>query len=194
MSAARSRSEQWIVRLFVVVVGLLPVQYWIARTSVLGEPYPALIMPAFDGRVTTSDGKIPAESVGVVVTFADGTVEPLPLRTLFARAPSSHIIAMAQIALKPKPPRPLDRPPDPWWRALIKQYVVPGLALRAARTQYWSGPDPRTVAWLRARMQEVFPGRRASEVRVEWYSDTYEWRGDRWQRQRNRTTSLTVPL
>jgi hypothetical protein len=179
--------------LFVVVAVLLPVQYWIARTSVLGEPYPALIMPAFDGLVTNPDGAIPMESVAVVVTFADGAVEPVPLRTLFGGAPSSHVVAMAQIALKPKPPRP-DRPQDPWWRAVIKQYVVPGLVLSAARKQYWSGPDPRTVAWLRARLQEVFPGRRAAAATVEWYADIYEWRGDRWQRHRNRTTSLTVPL
>lgn len=187
-------SARWVPWLFAVVAVLLPIQCWFARTSVFGEPYPALIMPAFDGLATNPDGRIPAESVSVIVTFADGAVEPMPLRMLFAGAPSSHIMAMAQIALKPKPPRPPARPPDPWWRALIKQYVAPGLALRAARTQYWSGLDPRTVAWLRAKTQAVFPGRRAAAVTVEWYADTYEWRADRWQRQRNRTTSLTVPL
>ena len=174
-------SARWVAWLFAVVAVLLPIQFWFARTSVFGEPYPALIMPAFDGLATNPDGKIPAESVSVVVTFADGAVEPMPLRMLFAGAPSSHIMAMAQIALKPEPPRPPARPPDPWWRALIKRYVAPGLALRAARTQYWSGP-------------EVFPGRRAAAVTLEWHADTYEWRADRWQRHRNRTTSLTVPL
>lgn len=109
-STARPRSERWIVRLFVVVAVLLPVQYWIARTSAFWEPYPALIMPAFDGLVTNPDGTIPGGSVAVVVTFADGGAEPVPLRPLFGGALSSHVVAMAQIALKPKPPRPA-RPP-----------------------------------------------------------------------------------
>jgi hypothetical protein len=182
------------VGVFVVVAVLLPVQYWIARTSVWGEPYPALIMPAFDGPVTNPDGTIPAGSVAVDVTFADGGVESVSLHTLFAEAPSSHVVVMAQIALKPKPPAPPARPAGSWWRELIRQYVAPGLVLSAARRQYWSGPDPRTVAWLRARVQEVFPGRRPAAVTVEWYDETYEWRGDRWHRHRDRTTSLTVPL
>lgn len=189
-----SRSERGIALLFAVVAILLPFQYWIARTSVRGEPYPALIMPAFDGLAANPDGAIPAESVAVAVTFADGAVEPVPLRALLAGAPSSHIMAMAHIALKPKPPAPPARPAGSWWREWIKEHVAPGLALSAARRHYWAGPDPRTVAWLRARVQELFPGRRAAAVTVEWYADTYEWRTDRWLRQRNRTASLKVPL
>jgi len=72
-SPARPRSERWIVRLFVVVAGLLPAQYWIARTSDLGEPYPALIMPAFDGLVTNPGWAVLV--AGVVLTIVYGAID-----------------------------------------------------------------------------------------------------------------------
>lgn len=185
------RSEQWVPRLFAVVVVLLPLQFWFARMR--GEPYPALLLPAFDQVATDADGRVVAESVAIVVRFADGTVEPLPLRTLFARAPSSHILAMAQIALKPKPPPPAaskhSRP-----REWLEAYVAPGLALSTARRLDWSGPDPETVSWLRRRVHELFPGRQASRIEVEWYVDRYAWQADGWARQRDRTVTLEVPL
>ena len=189
------RSERWIPLVFALVVVLLPTQYWFARANPWGEPYPALLMPAFDGTQTDRHGRVSGESVAIVVSFGDGTTESVPLRTLLAAAPSSHIIAMAQIALKPKPSPPVDRPTSPSsLRELLKRYVVPGLPLRAARIQYWSEPHPLTVEWLRTRMRELFPGRRAMRVTVDWSVDTYVWQADRWMRQQTRTLSLDVPL
>jgi hypothetical protein len=99
-------SARWVAWLFAVVAVLPPIQLWIAR--VRGEPYPTLLLPAFDRVATDADGRVVAESVAIIVRFADGAVAPLPLRTLFARAPNSRIMAMAQIALKPKPPPPAE--------------------------------------------------------------------------------------
>ncbi|HEU4439428.1 MAG TPA: hypothetical protein VFT36_09255 [Methylomirabilota bacterium] len=187
------RSERWIPWLFALVAVVLPLQFWFARANPRGEPYPAILLPAFDRVATDADGRVLAESVTIVVRFADGTIEPLPLRTLFARAPSSHIMAMAQIALKPKPEHPAEAK-DSRLREWLKRYVAPGLALSTARRHYWSGPDPGTVSWLRARVQELFPDRRPSRIGVEWYVDRYEWQADRWVRQRDRTASLELPL
>jgi hypothetical protein len=184
-------SARWVPWLFAVVAVLLPIQFWFARTR--GEPYPALLLPAFDRVATDADGRVVAESVAIVVRFADGTVEPLPLRTLFARAPSSHIMAMAQIALKPKPP-PAAEATRSRLRAWLERYVTPGLAPSKARRRYWTGPDPRTVSWLRARVHELFPGRPASRIEVQWYVDRYAWQAGGWARQRQRTASLDVPL
>ena len=192
---ARPQSERWIPFVFALVVILLPTQYWFARANPWGEPYPALLMPAFEGTQTDGHGRASGESVAIVVSFGDGTVESVPLRTLLARAPSSHIMAMAQIALKPKPSPPVDRPASPSsLRELLKRHVVPGLPLRAARISYWSGPDPLTVEWLQTRMRELFPGRRAIRVTVDWSVDTYVWQADRWIRQQTRALSLDVPL
>jgi hypothetical protein len=180
---------------FALVVVLVPIQYWFAKANPRGEPYPALLMPAFDGAATDAQGLVSGESVAITVTFEDGTEKPVPLRTLFARAPSSYIMAMAHIGLKPKPAPPVEAPIAPSsFRELLKHRVVPGVSLSAARRYYWSGPDPRTVAWLRTRMRELFPGRRAMRVTVDWYVDTYGWNADRWIRRQTRTASLEMPL
>jgi len=180
---------------FALVVVLLPAQYWFARASPWGEPYPALLMPPFDGTRTDRHGRPSGESVAIVVSFGDGTIESAPLRTLLAMAPSGQMMAIAHIALKPKPPPPLDSPTAPSsLRGFLKRRVLPGLPLRMARMNYWSGPDPLTVEWLRTRMRELFPGRRAMRVTADWYVDTYVWHADRWMRQRTRSLSLDVPL
>lgn len=186
-----SRSERWVPWLFAAVAVLLPIQFWFAR--VREEPYPAVLLPAFDRVPTDAGGRVVAESVALTVRFPDGTVEPLPLRTLFARAPSSHIMAMAQIALKPKPGHPPGSTPSRL-RAWLERHVAPGLAPRRARKRYWSGPEPGTVAWLRARVHELFPDREATGVDVQWYVERYAWQADGWTRQRDRTASLHVPL
>ena len=186
-------SERWVPWLFAVVVILLPLQFWFARVNPWGEPYPAILLPAFDRVATDADGRVVAESVAIVVRFADGTVEPLPLRALFGRAPNSHILAMAQIALKPKPAPPAGSK-DSRLREWLKRYLAPGLALGTARRHYWSGPDPGTVSWLRRRVHELFPDRHPSRIGVEWYLDRYAWQAGRWVRQRDRTGSLDVPL
>jgi len=192
---ARPRSERWIPLVFALVVVLLPAQYWFASTNPWGEPYPALLMPSFAGTGTDGHGLPSGESVTIVVSFEDGTVESVPLRTLLARAPSGQIMAIAHIALKPKPPPPLDSPTSPSsLRGFLKRHVLPGLPLRMARMNYWAGPDPLTVEWLRTRMRELFPGRRATRVAADWYVDTYVWHADRWMRQRTRSLSLDVPL
>jgi hypothetical protein len=66
---------------FALVVVLLPAQYWFARASPWGEPYPALLMPPFDGTRTDRHGLPSGESVAIIVSFGDGTVESVPLRT-----------------------------------------------------------------------------------------------------------------
>jgi hypothetical protein len=190
--ASLPRSVRCIPLLFALVAVLLPVQFWLAR--VRGEPYPAVLLPAFDRVATDAEGRTVAESVAIVVRFADGSVEPLPLRALFARAPSSHIIAMAQIALKPKEAPPAAEPPRSALRAWLEGNVAPGLRLGTARRRYWSGPEPGTVSWLRARMHELFPGRRPARIDVQWYVDRYAWQAGRWVRQRDPTVSLEMPL
>lgn len=192
---ALPRSERWIPLVFALVVALLPIQYWFAKVNSRGEPYPALLMPAFEGTQTDRHGLASGESVTIVVSFEDGTESTVPLRMLFARAKSSQIMAMAHIALKPKPAPPIDRSTDSAsLREFLKRHVVPGLPLSTARINYWSGPDPLTVEWLRARMRELFPGRRAIRVTVGWSLDTYAWQADRWIRQRTGVLSLDVPL
>jgi hypothetical protein len=184
-----------IAILFAVVAILLPIQFWFAKTNSRGEPYPALLMPAFDGTSSDARGLASGRSVTVTVTFDDGTVEPLPLRRLFARAPSSHILALAEIGLKPKPSPPVGYARSPGsFRELLKQHVLPGLSLANARRYYWSGPEPETVDWLRARVGELFPGRPARGVRVEWRVDTFVWETSRWKRRHTPSLSLDIPL
>lgn len=192
---ATPRSERLIALIFALAAILLPVQYWFARTNWRGEPYPALLMPAFDRTSRDGRGLASGQSATVTVTFDDGTVEPLPLRRLFARAPSSHILAMAEIGLKPKPSPPVGAARSPEsFRELLEQHVLPGLSLATARRYHWSGPEPETLEWLRTRVRELFPGRRARGLRVEWRVDTFVWETDRWARRQAPLLSLDVPL
>jgi hypothetical protein len=194
MQDANQRYERRISFLFAIMAVLLPIQFWFAHTNPRGEPYPALVLPAFTGTPSDERGLASGESVGITVRFRDGSAEPVPLRTLLGKAPSSHIMAMAHVALKPKPPLPAERAPSSRLRDLLKRYVVPGLALSAVRRYYWSGVDPDTVAWLRTRVGQLFPGRTPALVMVAWYRDTYVWDGATWVRRKKPTVSLEVPL
>jgi hypothetical protein len=151
-------------------------------------------MPAFEGSMTNARGLVSTPSVDIVVIFADGTVGRLPLRTLLAPAPSSHIMAMARIALRPKRPPPADEPDSGTLPERLKRRIAPGLALSTARVHYWSGTEPGTIEWLRTRMQEIYPDRPVKQVRVDWYRDTYTRQAGRWNRDRAPVVSLDVPL
>ena len=52
-----------------------------------GEPYPALMMPAFAGTRTAPDGSIGVTSIEAIVRFSDGTATTLPIKTLLAPIP-----------------------------------------------------------------------------------------------------------
>ena len=52
-----------------------------------GEPYPALMMPAFAGTRTAPGGSIGVTSIEAIVRFSDGTATPLPIKTLLAPIP-----------------------------------------------------------------------------------------------------------
>ena len=53
-----------------------------------GEPYPALMMPAFSGTRTAPDGSIGVTSIEVAVCFADGAATQIPITTL---AHANHV-------------------------------------------------------------------------------------------------------
>jgi hypothetical protein len=63
------------------------------------EPYPALMMPGFEGTRTAPDGSIGVTAIALAVRFQDGTTQPLPLRSLLDPMPSATMMTASGWAL-----------------------------------------------------------------------------------------------
>lgn len=194
MQATGNHKEIGIVVLFISAALVFPFQYWFIVSH--EEPYPALLMPALAGAGVDEHGDIVAKTADVVFEFDGGVKETLTLRKLFERAPSSHFMEMAKVALLPKP---LDPPPsDAWGRTplsrFVKQHVIPGRTLARLRKWCWSGVEPEIVEWLRQRAVELFPGRHASRVEILWHKDAFIFHGTNLTRIREPKESLKVHL
>jgi hypothetical protein len=68
--------------LFAAVAILFPLQYWFAKY--VTEPYPALLLPSFEGARLDAAGRLAIENAEVVVSLENGATETISLRTLFA--------------------------------------------------------------------------------------------------------------
>jgi hypothetical protein len=165
-------SERWIKFLFAAVIVLFPLQYWFAKC--VTEPYPALLLPSFEGGLLDAAGEVSTETADVSVTFLGGTTQVISLRSLFADAPSSQFQEMARCALHPKPGGipPTDLWSDAHWKRFVPWGLFPGFTQAKIRRQYWSGVEPPTVEWLRGRMKDLFPGRTVERIEVVWYTAT----------------------
>ena len=193
-AARTSRTERRIQWLFAAVVLVFPLQFWF--TKHVAEPYPALLLPSFEGAGLDAAGRYATELADVVVIFSDGQSRTIGLRRLFAEAPSSQFEAMSRIGLHPKAGGP--PPANLWGRTALERAVpsrlVPGFVLRKTRMYYWAGVDPATVGWLRGRMRELFPERTAVRVDVVWYTQVYTWHDGRRSGERTPVDTVVVPL
>ncbi len=183
--------ESWVKLVFIAVVVVFPLQYYFARTY--GEPYPALMMPGFEGSHLNAAGQVVMEDADVVITFDNGQTQTISMRALFAEAPSSHFQVMAINAFKPKPRVP---PDDIWGKTPLKQFIysklMPGIVLGRIRHKYWTGVESDVALWLRDRVQRLYPNDKPVKVQIVWYKDLCSWHDGESSRQRTLGTVVEV--
>jgi len=170
----RLQPTHTIKALFPVLMGLLPLQYYFAKTY--AEPYPALLMPAFEGSMADENGTITTHSVDVFIHFDDGTKRRISSGTLLADAPSSHRGAIIKAIFRSHN-RTNELPDNIWgsvpWKQLIKRHVIPGYVLRMIRMIYLQEAEPQTCTWLRQRIRALYPDRKPVSALFLWYKDSY---------------------
>jgi hypothetical protein len=151
--------------LFAAVILWQPIQYLIAVR--FGEPYPALIMPAFAGTLVDREGNIRFGDVKCKVLLQDGRTTLLSAYDLLSVAPSAHHGAiMAHMFSPPAPPI------DPWPAGSLKARLFPGRALsRIRKTQ--NILDPQTKDWLKHRLETIYPGEEPESITFVWYEDVF---------------------
>jgi hypothetical protein len=160
-----------VIGLFGAVLLLQPLQYWFIGR--FGAPYPALTMPAFGNSVPAGQ-PLALRRLEIVVDFARGEPAPLDAFTLMSSLPLSHRFRLVALhfGMTPRPDPSPGRAPISGVEARLRR-LLPGLlarrALEAATTTH-----PATVAWLRTRMEEIFPDRDAVAVRFRWFEDEYQ--------------------
>jgi len=80
-------------RLFLACFVLLPLQYALVGVVGLhtgGEPWPALVLPAFQAPDTDEAGALLETQPVLAATFADGEKTRVPVEALLAGLPASH--------------------------------------------------------------------------------------------------------
>jgi len=137
----------------------------------VGEPYPALVQPGFEGTRRDRDGNFQVRGCDIVVTFANRPQERLTPPLLFAQAPSSHHDAMrAWFA-------PWRGAPAPETRGLpgrLARRVAPGMAVRD-RFLHDSTVSAPMRRWLAARLAQLFPGRVPLRAEFLWYREVFRY-------------------
>lgn len=170
----KDRKRQ-IAGVFVALIVAFPMQYLFART--FGEPYPALMMPAFSGARLNSEGRVGVLRARVVWHLDGALTNEMTLRRLFEKAPSSHFEAMARNALLPRA-QPL--PKSGLWgttplKEMVLRKVLPGYVLNRVRSRYWEGVSPDVVQWLKQRGKELHPDNPPKGVEVIWQREQFTW-------------------
>jgi hypothetical protein len=163
-------SERRIVRLFACVALLLPIQYVVIRKA--GEFYPAIFMPSFAGNPVDAAGNFSYRAGWLEVSFRDGGRDRIDWSQVFV-APPTHAPAVAATSLGSG--RPLyvgDIPAPGWWQ----RNITPGYAPARLRRDHDLPVDPPTLAWLQARLQELFPGRTPAHATLVWRTLRFTYR------------------
>ena len=150
-------------------------------TARIGEPYPAIALPAFGGHILDSHGEQRVLTPRITVAFADGTRAPLEQEVLFGQAHTLPLTITKWVFL-------LGRAPDgtlaPARRGGVVDLLVHGAAEGSTYDVHGvpvtSDPDFRD--WLRSRLATLFPGRVATQLTVRWVTAHYAlpggFRGD----------------
>lgn len=163
-----SARRRVLVRLvFLAVVALLVAQ--LAFAYLAEEPYPSFVYPSFPG-APDDPGPQRVLEPSLVVRFSepDGTVE-VSYQELLAPAPGVVADAIAYTALAPRPSSAHPRTTRGQFRLFLKQPTF----TRRARTQSAELRDRTTVAWLRNRLAQLYPGASPRSVVIRWDEHRY---------------------
>jgi len=138
-----------------------------------GEPYPAIMMPAFGGTLATPAGNIAIESGAAVVRFTDGSTARATLRALLAEMPVSHHWVVGTTMFRHTPIEAGSVPPRSALKGWIIEHVTPIRARWAERRRRGNPVEPETQEWLARRVAAMYPAKAASSVEFEWMRHEY---------------------
>lgn len=181
------------------VLVLFPLQ--ILVEAELGEPYPALRMPAFPGGGGGVEEHLSRRSATASVKFAEGDRVRFPATRLVEHLPRAHRRPILQLAFRPaserSPPPAEFVPPDFGDAGALERLgkrLLPGYVIAFRRRNHELRVPPETVAWLRRRIAAMFPGRRARTVTFRWSETDYTLSGRPAPSGRTPLGELSVPL
>lgn len=136
-----------------------------------GEPYPAIMMPGFEGSGGYQEGQVKIVRFEAVFV-ADGEEFSFQPKVLLNEFPISHHGAISESSLKPRLPSPPAAPPSRL--GSLRDALFPGYAGRRM-----SRVSPETAAslrnWLQSRGRDLVPGRQVSRVEIRWFRETVQF-------------------
>jgi hypothetical protein len=150
-------------------------------TNHIGEPYPAIALPAFGGKVLDSGGEQRVIAPRMTVTFTDGTRSSLDHNVLFADVRTLRLTLTKRLFLDG---RNADGVVQPQERSGLVDLLVsgapPGMTYAVHGRPVTR--DPGFLSWLRGRLAQIYPGKTATELDVRWVIARYGlpggYRGD----------------
>lgn len=156
-----------------LVAFIIPIQM---RPS-YGEPYPALLMPRFDGGGVPIDEPVVVEHAAFSVRFSDGRSVTMLPRELLRSIPDSQHAAIMSYNFGPDrwavAPATVTSPAPAGWLAgravMWQRYFDTGRAFKAA-------------PWLKEHLVMAFPNRIPTSVTVTWFRSETRKGGERRQR------------
>ena len=163
--------------LFLSILLIFPFQ--LLFVYFFGEPYPALMMPAFAGTEgAKADGSFESTQTDILVHFTDGQTEQISQQTLLADIPDSHHGAIMRMMFRPNEER--QAPPDDAWgdnalERFIKTHIVPGYVIKQQRGTFEPEAHMETKQWLKQRIHELYPYRTAHTVEFVYYTDILQY-------------------
>lgn len=130
-----------------------------------GEPYPAIIMPGFEGSGGYRDGEVTLSRYEAVFV-ADGEEISFPPKVLLNQFPDSLHTTIGRTSIVP-PEATIHH--EPKGRSIeILHAIFPGFASRSPSRDSAGFRDSRK-AWLKERARALVPGRDVSRVEIRWF-------------------------
>jgi hypothetical protein len=152
-----ARERLWARAALGAVLAVFVAQTLVARRTG-GEPYPALMMPAFDGGGLPPSSAVPITSLTFEAVTSDGRVVAVDPQDLLAGVPPATVVAVVDYLFR------VGR----WDLAAVPPTAtswLPGRAATLVRDRD-AGLAHRTGTWLRARLQARYPELRVDRMRV----------------------------
>ena len=134
-----------------------------------GEPYPAIVMPGFEGSGAYRARGLEIETYEAAFIAANGGATTVTPRVLLQEFPDSDHAAIGYFALKPTPTQG-ESAKTVTWLGRVRAAVFPGFQKRPGSSEY----DDRLASlreWLTWRAATLAPGRSISQVEIRWWRE-----------------------
>jgi hypothetical protein len=167
----REQHRMRIRRLCIFTALLVVGQYTLTRLA--GQPYPALVMPAFYGDGGYRGGIVDIPRVDVVLVQSDGSRRTFQADDLLVDFDSSYQGALLSKYLSPPRTEPEARISNGLngYLRRVSLRLLPGLH-RGQRQR--DAPDNRASlrGWLKRQVARLLPNQEVQRVEFQWFTET----------------------